>query len=82
MNKRYKKCPEFLANVRFVNKDGDDSNHADKVAAIQVFADKERPEGFAQIEVRELMGKCLVVEIELPELIAALSLATLNADHD
>jgi hypothetical protein len=83
MNAKYKTCPEIIAQLRTVNRDGEDNQLGDKVTGIQVKQDKNNDGGLVQIDVRDFKrGENLVVEIELPELMAALAMATLNADRD
>lgn len=83
MNTKYKSCPELIATLRGVNEDGDDRPIGDKVTSIQVMRDRGNPGGLVQIDVRGFKGaENLIIEIELPELMAALSVATLNSEHD
>lgn len=83
MNTKYKTRPELISRVRTVTENGDDKPIGDKVTGIQIQCDKQNPNGLVQIDVREFKGSDnLIVEIELPELIAALSMATLNAERE
>lgn len=83
MNIKYKSCPEIIARIRIVDEEGDDCLSADKVTGIQVRQDKHNEGGLVQIDVRDYKrGENLIVEIELAELMAALTMATLNADRD
>ena len=82
MNSKYKNNPELIARLRLVNTDGEDNHIGDKVTGIQVQQDKANTAGLVQIDVRDFKrNESLVIEIELPELMAAISLATLNADR-
>ena len=78
MNTRYKDCPELIGTVRLIDGDGEEKYLGDKVVGIQVNDDHD---GLVQIDVRSFKGNDnFVIEIELPELVAALSLATYNAN--
>jgi hypothetical protein len=82
MNTKYKSNPELIAQLRTVDPDGADSHIGDRVAGIQVQQDKNNVAGLVQIDVHDFKrNENLVIEIELPELMAALSLATLNAER-
>ena len=83
MNSKYKSNPEVIATLRMVTADGNDEPIGDKVTGIQVLQNKQNSSGLVQIDVRDYKGRgSLVIEIELPELTAALSIATLNAERD
>lgn len=85
MNTRYPKAPELIATVRYIEKDDDDSL-GDVVAGIQVLSDSGK--AIAQIDLRQIdlnpakNSDNLLIEIELHELVAALSLATLNSERN
>lgn len=53
MNTRYKNSPEFIAQLRTVNQDGEDRLLGDKVTSIQIMQTKLNPTGLAQIDVRD-----------------------------
>lgn len=83
MNTKYRNNPELIAQLRTVSQDGDENHLGDKVTSIQILQNKRNPDGLAQIDVRDFKrGVNLIVEIELPELSAAISLATLNAERN
>jgi len=83
VNTKHRNSPELIAQLRTVNQEGDDNSLGDKVTSIQILQNKQNPNGLVQIDVRDFKrGVNLIVEIELPELSAALSLATLNAERD
>jgi hypothetical protein len=82
MNTKYKNTPEIIASLRKITPAGDDIGLGDRVAGIQVVKTTNNPTGTVQIDVRDLQrNQNLIVEFELPELVAALSLATLNAEE-
>ncbi len=80
----YQNNPEIVAMCRTCDKDGNDGHIGDKVCGIQVFQENNRPHGFIQFDLRDWNKKSdnLVIEMDLPEFIAAVSRATLNADSD
>lgn len=81
MNSKYENCPELIATIREVTCDGQDLLIGDRVTGIQVrVAGKNKP-AVVQLDVREFRKQSsIVVEIELSELMSALSMATLNAE--
>lgn len=83
MNSKYEGQPELISQLRTVNKDGEDNPLGDKVTSIQILQDKQNRNGLVQLDVRDFKkGVNLIVEIELPELVAAISMATLNSERD
>ncbi len=83
MNTKYRNNPELIARLRTVNRVGDDIDLGEKVTGIQILQNDQNPNGVAQIDVHDFKrGVNLLVEIELCELSAAISLATLNAERD
>ena len=72
--------PEVIGSVRKVTEAGDDICLGDRVVGIQVMK-KESGAALVQLDVRQF-GKNvnLIVEIELPEIVTALSVATLHAE--
>lgn len=83
MNKKYKTNPEVIATCHTISNSGEDTHIGDRVTGIQVIQDGKNQDGLVQIDVRDLKSKVnLIIEIELPELMAAISLATLNAERD
>lgn len=83
MNSKYKDCPELIATVREVTSEGEDLPIGDRVTGIHVRVKGKNKPAVAQLDVRDFRKRSsIVVEIELSELMAALSLATLNADKD
>jgi hypothetical protein len=82
MTTKYPKNPEVIATLRSVNSHGDDAVIGDKVAGFGVLQD-EKGHGLLQLDVRNFKGGAnLVIEIDLAEAVAAISLATLNADRE
>lgn len=81
---RYPNCPEVIATVETVDADGNDSLIGDRVLGIQVRQSSGDRDGIVDLDLREFGPKHLnlVIRIGLPELMVALSCATLNADHD
>ncbi len=83
MNIKYQDCPEIISTIREVTPEGDDLPMGDRVTGIQVRVEGKNKPAVAQLDLRDFKKRSsLVVEIELAELMAALSLATLNADKD
>ena len=83
MNSKYKSNPEVIGTLKSINEDGDDTHLGDKVVGIQVQQNRQNRDGLVQFDVRGFKGSTnLILEIELSELVAALSLATMNADRD
>lgn len=81
MNIKYKDSPEIISSTRSVDEDGDETFYGDRVTGIQVI--EEKGVAMAQIDLRGFDKKGdLVIEIELAELVSALSLATFNATKD
>ena len=77
--------PEVIASATFIDQDGNDDYLGDRIVGIQVRTDRQYADGVVDIDVREFNRKKdinLVLRISLPELMAALSRATLNADKD
>ena len=82
MNKKYQSQPEVIASIRHVNQDGDERITGDRVTSLAVYQSKSQPEGFLQIDIRGMgRNENMLIEIELHEFVAALSLATLNAER-
>lgn len=83
MNAKYANCPEVISTVKEITKDGSDNLIGDKVTGIQVQVDEKEKPAYVQIYIRDLKkGSSMVVEIELSELVSALSLASLNAERN
>ena len=83
MNTKYSGSPELIARVRLNNLDGEDVYAESRITGIQVMQYKQSLAGIVQIDVRDFKkGTNLIVEMELPELMAALSVATLNAERE
>lgn len=81
MNSRYKKTPEVIASVKTIDKSGDESFIGDLVAGIQVVTSDDT--AIAQLDLRSAKtGNNTVIEIELSELVAAISLATLHSERE
>ena len=83
MNTKHKSTPELVATCRTVNTDGNDNYIGDKLVGIQIEPRKAGETAVVQIDIRDFRAKTnLVVEIELAELVAAISQATLHAEVD
>lgn len=83
MNTKHKSCPEVIGYLRKIDTDGNEIPIGDKVVGIQVNQDKSTPAGIVQIDIREFTRNAnLIIEIELPELVAAISCASLNAERN
>lgn len=83
MNTKFKSCPEIIARLRTVSECGVDDYLGGKIVGVQVQQDKHNAAGIVQIDVRNFKRDTnLILEIELPELAAAISMATLNAQRD
>jgi hypothetical protein len=81
MNTRYSASPELIASSRIVDQDGENTNVKDLVTSIEVRKVKEGP-AIVQIDMRGFKkNQNLVIEVELAELVAALSHATVNAEE-
>jgi len=85
MNTKYEATPEVIATVRTIGEDKDYSI-GDVVAGVSI--QSENGKAVAQIDLRNLDlrqskdADHLIIEIELSEIIAAISFATLNADRE
>ncbi len=85
MNMKYKATPELIATVRYVDEDGDDHYHGSGIiTGVEVREDNDCP--IVQLDLRAIKIKQpkgsthLVIEIELHELVAAISIATMNSE--
>ncbi len=81
----YPNNPEVIATVETIDTEGESTYLGDRIVGIQVRTDKQWVDGVVDLDVREFDRKRdsnLVLRIALPELMAALSRATLNADKD
>jgi hypothetical protein len=82
MNKKYKAQPEVISSIRYVNQNGDERIVGDRVTSLAAYQTKTQPDGYLQIDIRGMgRNENMLIEIELHELVAALSLATLNAER-
>jgi len=80
MNSRFSDTPEVIATIT-VTKNGDDDMLGDFVCGVSV--KNFNGSAVATIDIREFRkAGNLACEIELSELVAALSLATLNSSKD
>lgn len=80
---KYPNNPEIVVTVDMIDGDGDEVNMGDRIAGVQVRQSKSERDGIVDLDIRGFKGsKNLVVRIPLPELIAALSCATMNAERD
>lgn len=78
MNTRYN-MPEIIGNHRIVNQDGEDSNYCYSIVGIRALGNERS--AVLQIDIQQFrVGKNLVIEFELHEIVAAISLATLRAE--
>lgn len=78
------RTPELIASIDVIN-DGNDEQLGDRIVGISVRQDKElHSEGTVDIDIRGLDNKHenLVIRLSLPELVAAIATATLNADRE
>jgi hypothetical protein len=83
MNSNYKSNPEIIATVRAITKEGDDTHKGDFVAGIQVMSKEEGRQAIVQIDLRNYSKQAnLIIEVELHELVSALSMATLNSERN
>ncbi len=80
----YPNNPEVIATIETIDTNGNDNRLGDRIVGVQVRTDKQWVDGVVDLDVREFDRKRgnLVLRIALPELMAALSRATLNADKD
>jgi hypothetical protein len=79
MNTKFPQTPEVIADVRTIDGNGNQGYLGDKVVGVQVNVTRSKT-GVVQLDIRDFRNGNLVVEIELYELVAAISMATLNAD--
>ncbi len=83
---KYPNTPEVIGRVSEINGDGEDRTVGERIVTIQVlFGKGQHRDGTAQIDVSGWGKKGagnLLIEIPLPEFVAALSCATLNRDGD
>lgn len=83
MNTRYKDCPEIISTLREINSEGDDLGVGDRVMGVQVRIEGKEKPAIVQLDVRNFKKQNnLILEVELSELVAAISVATLNADKN
>ena len=83
MNTKYPGAPELIVTPKAINSDGDESYYDSKIASIQVISSKDYPSAIAQLDIHDFKKReNLIIEIELHELVSALSFATLNAERD
>ncbi len=79
---KYPNNPELIASVESINADADVIYLGDKIVGIQVRQDDSNKDGMVDIDVRAFDKRgALVIRIPLPELMAALSCATLHAER-
>ncbi len=78
----YPNNPEVIATIETIDVEGNDAQIGDRVVGIQVRTDRQWTTGVVEIDVREFDRRRgnLVLRIALPQLMAALSQATLHAD--
>ncbi len=81
---RYLETPEIISHVRTVDSNGDDGHIGDRILGVHVNMDDSLSrEGTVQLDLRDFDPKkreSLVIEISLPDLMAALTTATLHRD--
>ena len=77
-------CPEIIAHIDRIDTAGNDESLGDKIIGVQVRQTKNQRDGTLDIDIRNLDRKTgnLVIRIPLPELMAAISCATLNSDRE
>ncbi len=79
------KQPELIAQTNIVSGDGNESCEGSSIVSVAVYQDKDsQRRGEVQLVVHDYNGDAddLIVRLPLPELMAALGLATLNAERD
>ena len=81
---KYPSTPELIGAVEEIDKNGDINPIGDKIVGISVYREKNNLDGRVDIDVREMKKSHsnLVIRLQLPELMAALSCATLNAERE
>lgn len=86
MNTKQKSVPEVIATARSITSDGDDCYHGSGfITGVQVR--EEGGSAIVQLDLRDINVKPLkgstnlIIEIELHELVSAISIATLNAEN-
>jgi hypothetical protein len=80
MNSRFSNAPEVIGTVSEIIGD-DEKTYGDKVIGVSVRV--VNGVAVAKLDVRELKrSHWIEIEIELSELVAAVSLATLNAEKE
>lgn len=78
---KYPANPELISSVKEVNGDGDDKIYPDLVTGISI--QMGNGVGIAQLDLKGFKRNTnLIIEIELAELVAAISSASLNADKE
>lgn len=80
---KYPSNPTVVGTIKKIDKDGNDEYLGDKVITLGVRQEKENQDGHINIDINDFDKKetAITIEISLPELISAISCATLNADH-
>jgi hypothetical protein len=81
MNTRFESEPEVIGTVQTISNRGREAYYGDKIVGISV--DRSEGQGLVTIDLRQLGATKpvdnLMIKIELPELVAAISQATLNS---
>lgn len=82
MNAQYLQTPTIIADLEFVNIDGDTNILGNKVVSIQAEQLSNQSNAVVTFDIPNFKRQNnLVLRFELFELLAALNMATLNADR-
>lgn len=82
---KYYDTPELIGLVERIDADGESSLEGDRIIGVHVKQDSgQHREGTVTIDIREFDRKHgnIVVRLSLPDLVAAIATATLNADRE
>ena len=74
--------PQLIAQARIVDANGEDKCLGDKIVNLMALKDESRSfEGTIQIDLHDYpqKGKNLILEVSMPELLAAIGSAAINA---
>lgn len=75
--------PEFISHLEYVNGAGDCDTVGERIASMTVSKSKNDADAEVQLDFRDVKrGTNLLVRIPLARFVAALSQATLHADHN
>lgn len=82
---RYPANPELVVSTEIIDQEGDGRLNSDRVAAIAVsIGNKMDQNGQLQLEIRDYpkKGEILVIRASLPDVMAAITSATLNREDN